>query len=129
MAVDELTPFLQLGPFLGVDNSTAQPYVAAGTAVFARNCNTYRNKHGLTPERGRVLMADFAAQFSQINVLTYLQLTALSRPALLMQGLDPAGTGLVTYVYDIIFQTLTSINEALTYTQAVQLGDVVYTNS
>jgi len=132
MAKDELTPFIQLGPFLGMDNANAQPYMAQGTAVFTENCNTYKFKNGLTAERGRVFLADFAVQFSQINVLTYFQGSFTDRfgsdPMLLMQGPDPGGSNLVTYVYDILNASVHQIIKAVKYTQAIQFGSVIYTN-
>ncbi len=130
MAKDELQPFLQLGPFLGLDNANSQPMVAAGYAISSTNVNTYRRKGALMPERGRVFLADFAAYLTQINVLAGIttdnSVVQQDDNQLFIQGVN--GATLVTLLYDIQLATTYVISNALICTQAVQYGQVLYTN-
>ena len=132
-----MQPLLQLGPFLGMDNADGAPQVQPGYATQAHSANTYRRKGSLMPERGRVFLADFAGHMAQINVLTGVTVTKASFAQefdqLLVQGSNTPLSLVspptpITVVYDIAAATTLTVANALPYTQAVQYGQVVYTN-
>lgn len=135
MASDELQVLAQLGPFTGIDNASADPYVAQGHGIAATNANTYRRLNGLTVERGRIFLADFAAYLAQINVIApcvatppYVELVQQQDyDQILMQGRD-SGSNLITLLYDLTSASTRVVSNAFPFTQAVQYGQVIYTN-
>ena len=128
MAKDELQPFINLGPFLGMNTSDAQPFVPPGYAILAKNANTYRHKGALMPERGRVSLDDLGTYMAQITVITpVVENDALGGNYILVQGLT-AASALVTLLLQVSTDTVTVLSNDLMYTQAVQYGSVVYTN-
>jgi hypothetical protein len=129
MAKDELAPFLSLGPFLGMNTADAQPFVPQGYATLAKNANTYRHKGALMPERGRISLDDFGTYLANITVLTEITPTVngVEENWLLIQGTTNVG-GLVTLVFNETTSAVNIVSNALVYTQAVQYGQIVYTN-
>lgn len=132
MASEELQELIRLGPFVGIDSTTAQLYVKSGYAVEASNVNTQIVKGGLTAEKGRVELFS-AAQFdffgmtiARIDVL-FPVVMPLNQPAVLFQGVGTDGTTLCTGLYEYS-GAFTAIAGAYKFTRACQYGTAVYTN-
>lgn len=128
---DGLLELIRLGPFLGLDQTTAPIYVKPGMSAEASNCNTQIVKGGLTAERGRTELFDAAAflfgtvRIQEIKVI-FPVVGPGNKPGVLFQGNAIDGT-LCTGYYDYS-GTFTNVTNGRKFTQAVQYGQVVYTN-
>jgi hypothetical protein len=126
MAADQYTELIKLGPFLGIDVGTAEPYVTPGFGVDAINVNCARMKGALMPERGRTQIANFSPQLASINVVVSC-IGAANTPYFLVQGFN-ASNVLTTLLMNASTGAITTVSGALQFTQAVQYGQVIYTN-
>jgi hypothetical protein len=125
MASENLVPLLSLQGFKRVDYSTADPELGPDTAVNAFNCDPTIKRGALLPARGRVQAHDFGALIENINVI-FPVVVALYKPLYLVQG--TGGVGLVTLLWDPSVDATTLLGHDVPFTEAVQIGEVVYTN-
>lgn len=129
---EELQELIKLGPFIGLDETTAELYTAPGHALVASNINTQMVKGALCAERGRTEIFDAAAfSFAGDHIvfinIVYPCVGAQNKPGVLFQGLNSVGV-LLTGYYDYTTGTFTNITNARQFTQAQQFKQVVYTN-
>lgn len=132
MASEQLKELITIGPFIGIDATTAEIYVKPGYAAEMTNVNTQIVKGAMTAERGRVELFS-AAQFNffgqtmaRIDVL-FPVVMPHNQPAVLFQGVADDLTTILTGLYEYS-GTFTPIAGAVKFTRACQYGTVVYTN-
>jgi hypothetical protein len=127
----DVVELLRLGPFIGIDYTTAEFLVDKGYGRSANNANTARKTGALMTERGRVQMHDFSNILADVQVL-YECIAADNQPYVIVQGDDASGD-LQTYLYNVTANSVAALSSpgypTLHFTQAVQYGAVVYTNA
>lgn len=125
-SAEEYRPLLRLGPFKGVDYTSADPLLDSGRAISAQNANPTRRPGALMCEAGRTLMHDFSSALDSITAL-YSCVGKDNTHYALVQGLK--SSAVKTILYDKSAGTSVVLTGANAFTQAVQYGAVVYTNA
>jgi hypothetical protein len=131
MASESLIELLRLGPFVGMDLTTAELYVKPDMAVESNNVNTTISTGALCAERGRSNLFDVGAHsfggstMPAIYVISPVMGTA-NDPGVLFQGIP--GSPTLSGYYDYNSTIITTVTNSRPYTQAVQFGQVLYTN-
>jgi hypothetical protein len=131
VASESLVELLRLGPFVGMDLTTAELYVKPDMAVESLNVNTTISTGALCAERGRTQLFDVTGHsFGGSSLDSIVNVTpamgSFNHPGALFQG--PPGSPTLTGYYDYYSNTITTVTNGLPYTQAVQFGQVIYTN-
>lgn len=134
MAAETKAVLLKLGPFKGVDYTSADLLLSAedekndaGLAQNAINANATRNPGALMTERGRILAFDMAAVMTLITNVRAVT-TINDAPLYLVQGMNGGAT--VSYYYDPVNRVILGPIVGLSaFNDAIQFGAVVYTNA
>lgn len=143
MAAAEVMPLLKLGPFIGLDLTSAGPYVEPGYATSATNANPSIIDKALTTERGRVEMADFSGTFTSVSVVVPVMQSSEFTPGMNGSSIPLYLVGGPTFsgaFGAVLYNPATGSSQTVTYSgsippallpfdQAVQFGGVVYLNN
>lgn len=126
MAQPDRKALVTVGPFKGLDNTTADLYVPAGTGNIALNTDTNRVNQGLTNAQGRTLYYTFPGSGEIETVAFYNPLT--NDPSAVVCIFT--GSGYQTQVFDQ--STMTAYepaNDGTYFDQAVQFSQILYFNN
>ena len=133
MADPSYVSLISQGPYLGIDLTSAAPFIQPGYAASSQNANPTRIEGALTVEKGRQLMYNFSPTYlTSISVVfpvmeyQFFGPPTTSRPGYLVGGLL-AGV-FKAYVYYPRSGLVKPCSGAIQFDQAVQSGGVVYTN-
>lgn len=121
---------IALGPFDAVDTTSAGPYVSPNSATLAPNANPHRVPSALTAELGRTHLATLGLPAPISAIAPYIPATN-DEQVYGVQG--PVGNSF-RVVYDVRFGTETHLQfgssfDKSQFTQAVQIGNVLYDNA
>lgn len=118
---------LKAGPFEGLDLTTASPFVKPGMAASSSNVNTSRVDGALMCEKGRIQLSDFTNVLASITFVMPITSVSAAPPSYLVGGYTAGNASFLTYLYTSGGSQVL-IPGAVFFDQAVQFGDVVYTN-